>query len=250
MVEKYGAKSPGALSLRFHVQTSGSTLTYQQPLNNAIRVAYQTLAAALGGAQSIHSCSYDEALAIPTEESVLLSVRTQQILQDETNIANTIDPLAGSYFVEWLTTEVENGAWEFYHEIEKHGGWVKAADSGWLREQTDREAIKREMEVRSGEKRVVGVNCHQMAEDPFKPSFFRRDPDILEKQRARIAKLKEERDNDKVQEALGELAEATKKGDNVMPSVMKAVREYATIGEIMGLWREIVAPASARSRLV
>ena len=250
MTERYGAKDAGALSLRFHIHTSGSTLTYQQPMNNAIRVAYQTMAGALGGAQSIHACSYDEALAIPTEESAILSLRTQQILQDETNVANTIDPLAGSYFVESLTNELEKKTWEFYHEIEGQGGWVKAVDSGWIRHQTDREALQHEAQVRSGETRIVGVNCYQMEDEPFKPSFFHRDPDVLETQKARMARMKQARDNDKVRAALDELAEATQRGDNVMPTVMKAVREYATLGEIMSLWCDILVPAAARGQLV
>jgi len=244
MSERYKAKDPRSLMLRFHVQTSGSTLTYQQPMNNAIRVAYQSLAAALGGAQSLHACSYDEALCIPTQESVLLSVRTQQILQNESNVTNTIDPLGGSYYVEWLTDEIEKRAWEFLQEIEDHGGWVGAVESGWLRQQTDREAIKYDTEIHSGERPIVGVNCYQMEDEPFKTSFFRRDPDILEKQKAKMAKLKGERDNAKVQGALEEVKEATHRGDNVMPSVMNAVKEYATIGEIMDLWRELFAPTA------
>ncbi|MBE0415614.1 MAG: methylmalonyl-CoA mutase [Dehalococcoidia bacterium] len=248
--ERYKAKDPRSMSLRFHVQTSGSTLTYQQPINNAIRVAYQALAAALGGAQSIHACSYDEALSIPTEEAVLLSVRTQQIAQYETNIANTIDPLGGSYYVEWLTSEVEKRAMEFLQEIEEHGGWVKAAESGWLGMETEKEAVKYEAEVRSGERNVVGVNCFQMGEESFKHSFFRRDPQILEKQKARIASLRQERDNRKVEEALYELEDATRRGENVMPAVMKAVREYATLGEICDVWRRIFIPVGSKGGLL
>lgn len=250
MKERYKAKDPRSLMLRFHVQTSGSTLTYQQPMNNAIRVAYQALAAALGGAQSLHACSYDEALAIPTQEAVLLSVRTQQILQNETNIANTIDPLGGSYYVERLTDEVEKRAWEYLQKIEEHGGWVKAAESGWLRQEVESEAIKYEAEIRSGERKIVGVNCFQMEEEPFKPSFFRRDPQILEKQKARIASLRQERDNRKVEEALHEVGEATRRGDNVMPAVMKAVREYATLGEICDVWRKIFIPVGSKGGLL
>jgi methylmalonyl-CoA mutase N-terminal domain/subunit len=250
MTEKYKAKNPEAQQLRFHIHTNGSTLTYQQPINNAIRVAYQVMQGALGGAQSIHACSYDEALAIPSEESALLSVRTQQVLQCETGIANTIDPLAGSYYVEWLTNEIEKRAWGFYNEIEKHGGWVKAVDSGWVREQTDVEALKYDAQIVTGERQIVGVNCYTMEEELHKPSFFKKDPDILEKQRARMAKLKAERNNAKVKAALDELGEATKRGDNVMPSVMNAIREYATLGEIMMLWRSIFAPQAVGKRLV
>ena len=244
--ERYKAKDPRSMMLRFHIQTSGSTLTYQQPINNAIRVAYQTLAAALGGAQSIHACSYDEALSIPTEESALLSVRTQQIAQYETNIANTIDPLGGSYYVEWLTNEIEERAMEFLQQIEEHGGWANAVESGWIGEQTENEAAKYEAEISSGERKVVGVNCFEMEEEPTKYSLFRRDPQILEKQKARIARLRQERDNRKVEEALHELDEATRRGENVMPAVMKAVREYATLGEICDVWRRIFIPVGSK----
>ena len=244
--ERYKAKDPRSMMLRFHVQTSGSTLTYQQPINNAIRVAYQTLAAALGGAQSIHACSYDEALSIPTEESVLLSVRTQQIAQYETNIANTIDPLGGSYYVEWLTNEIEKRAMEFLQQIEERGGWVNVVESGWLGQQMENEAAKYEAEISSGERKVVGVNCFEMEEEPTKYSLFRRDPQILEKQKARIARLRQERDNRKVEEALYELGETTTRGENVMPAVMKAVREYATLGEICDVWRRIFIPVGSK----
>ena len=242
MKERYNAQDPRSLMLKFHVQTSGSTLTYQQPLNNVVRVSYQTMAAVLGGCQSLHSDSYDEALCIPTEESVLLSLRTHQIAQEETNVTNTIDPLAGSYYVEWLTNEVEKKAWEFLSEIEQQGGWSKSFDSGWLSQATQKEALKYESEIRSGQRRVVGVNCYEMEQEPFKPSFYRRDPQILEKAKARLAQLKQERDNVKVEETLRELSESTKRGENVMPSVMKAVKAYATLGEMCDVWRHIWAP--------
>ncbi|VUT25069.1 MAG: methylmalonyl-CoA mutase [Candidatus Methanolliviera sp. GoM_oil] len=232
MTERYDAKDPRTKMLRFHVQTSGSTLTYQQPINNAIRVAYQSLAAALGGVQSLHACSYDEALCIPTEEAVTLSIRTQQILQNESNVTNTIDPLAGSYYVESLTNEVEKRAMDFFHQIEDHGGWTKALELGWLRQQTEKEAIKYEEEIRTGKRRIVGVNCFQMEEDPSKITYFRPDPEIYKKQKARAEKLKEERDNDKVEETLNELRDADDSGENVMPAMMKAVKAYATLEEM------------------
>jgi methylmalonyl-CoA mutase N-terminal domain/subunit len=247
MTERYGAQDPRSKMLRFHVQTSGSTLTYQQPINNAIRVAYQSLAAALGGVQSLHACSYDEALCIPTEEAVTLSIRTQEILQNETNVANTIDPLAGSYYVEWLTNEVEKRAWEFFYQIEDHGGWVKAIESGWLRQQTEREAIKYEEEIRSGKRKIVGVNCFQTAEEPSKISYFRPEPEIHNKQKARIEKLRKERDNSKVKQALDELREADDSGENVMPAMMKAVKAYATIGEITNITVRRHVPSEAKS---
>jgi methylmalonyl-CoA mutase N-terminal domain len=232
MTERYKAKDPRTKMLRFHVQTSGSTLTYQQPLNNAIRAAYQALAAVLGGGQSLHVCCYDEAICIPTEEAATLSVRTQQILQNETNVANTIDPLAGSYFVESLTNEVEKRAWDFFHEIEEQGGWVKTIETGWLRNHTEEEVWKYENEIRRGERKVVGVNCFQSEEKPGNISYFRPDPELIKKQEEKARRLKKERDNIKVKEALDELREADENGENVMPAMMKAVRAYATLEEI------------------
>lgn len=245
--ERYNAKDSRSSMLKFHVQTSGSTLTYQQPLNNAVRVSFQTMAAVLGGCQSLHADSYDEALCIPTDESVLLSLRTHQIAQEESNVTNTVDPLAGSYYVEWLTNEVEKRAWEFLGEIEERGGWCKAFDSGWLTQVTQREALKYESEIRSGQRRVVGVNCYEMEQEPFKPSFYRRDPQVLEKTQAKLAQLKQERDNLKVEETLREVRESTARGDNVMPSLMKAVKAYATLGEICGVWRKLWAPGTVQA---
>ena len=245
--ERYGASNPRALQLRFHIQTAGSSLTYQQPLNNIVRVAYQALAASLGGAQSVHACSYDEALCIPGEESVTLSIRTQQIAQYETNVANVIDPLAGSYYVEWLTDEVEKRAWEYLKKIEEQGGFVKVVESGWLRAETEREIIKHEEEIKSGEKQVVGVNCFQQEEETRKVSFFRRDPKVHERQKERLIRLKRERDNEQVKKALTELHEVTKSGQNVMPAVMKAVRAYATLGEICSVWMDVFGPVEPRT---
>jgi methylmalonyl-CoA mutase N-terminal domain/subunit len=242
MTERYNAKDPRSKMLRFHIQTAGSSLTYQQPLNNAIRVAYQILAASLSGAQSMHACSYDEALCIPTEESALLSIRTQQIAQHEINVANVVDPLGGSYFVESLTNEVEKKAWDYLGEIEEHGGFVEAVESGWFRAEVEKAQMKREDEVRSGERKVVGVNCFKMTEEPYKVSFFRRDPKLVEKQRAKLQKLKEERDDREVEKALEELRQVTESGENVMPAVMKALKVYTTIGEISKVWKSIFGP--------
>ncbi|VUT23987.1 MAG: methylmalonyl-CoA mutase [Candidatus Methanolliviera sp. GoM_asphalt] len=242
MTERYNAKDPRSKMLRFHIQTAGSSLTYQQPLNNAIRVAYQILAASLSGAQSMHACSYDEALCIPTEESALLSIRTQQIAQHEINVTNVVDPLGGSYFVESLTNEVEKKAWEYMEEIDKHGGFVEAVESGWFRAEVEKAEMKREDEVRSGEREVVGVNCFKMTEEPYKVSFFRRDPQLVEKQRAKLQKLKEERDDREVEKALEELRQVTESGENVMPAVMKALKVYTTIGEISKVWKSIFGP--------
>ena len=235
MTEKYKAKNPKSKILRFHVQTAGSTLTYQQPINNAIRAAYQSLAAVLGGVQSLHVCSYDEAICNPTEESAILSVRTQQILQNETNVVNTVDPLAGSYYVESLTKELEKKAWEFYYGIEEQGGWDKAVESGWIFRHKEDEICSHEKAIREGEKKVVGVNCFQDDKKTDKISYFKTDPELRAKLRERVEKLKTKRDNVKLQEALEELREADDKGENTMPATMKAVKAYATIEELLDI---------------
>jgi methylmalonyl-CoA mutase N-terminal domain/subunit len=233
MTERYKAKDPQTKRLKFHVQTAGSSLTYQQPLNNTIRAAYQALAAVLGGVQSLHVCSYDEAICTPTEESAILSVRTQQILQNETKVTNTVDPLAGSYFVESLTNEMEKRAWDFFNEIEERGGWVKVIETRWLRDEViNKEVCKYEDEIRRGERRVVGVNCYKMEEKPGNITYFRPDPEIAKKMKEKAEKLKSERDSVKVGEALAELREADENGENVMPAIMKAVKAYATLEEI------------------
>ena len=232
MTEKYNAKNPRTKTLRFHVQTAGSTLTYQQPLNNAIRTSYQAMAAVLGGVQSLHVCSYDEAICNPTEESAILSVRTQQIIQDETNVTNTVDPLAGSYFVESLTKNIEEKAWEFFEELEEQGGWAGAIDSGWLMNHRENAICQHEDNLRDGKLRVVGVNCYRDDKIASGISYFKTDSNLRDKLKDRLIKLKKERDNVAVQEALAELKEADDNGDNVMPATMKAVKAYATLEEM------------------
>ena len=232
MTERYKAKNPRTKTLRFHVQTAGSTLTYQQPLNNAIRTSYQAMAAVLGGVQSLHVCSYDEAICNPTEESAILSVRTQQIIQDETNVTNTVDPLAGSYFVERLTKNIEEKAWEFFEELEEQGGWAGAIDSGWLMTHRENAICQHEDDLRDGKKRVVGVNCYRDDTVASGISYFKTDPNLRDKLKDRLIKLKKERDNVAVEEALAELKEADDNGDNVMPATMKAVKAYATLEEM------------------
>ncbi|RJQ29157.1 MAG: methylmalonyl-CoA mutase [Peptococcaceae bacterium] len=239
MTERYKATDPRALILRFHVQTAGSTHTYQQPLNNIVRIAYQVLAAALGGAQSIHANSYDEAICNPTERSVLMSIRTQQIAQLETNIANVIDPLGGSYYIEWLTNEIEEKAWDYLKKIEEQGGWFGAIESGWLykeRIDTQREHAQK---LTNGQLAVVGVNCFKMDEEPHQVEVFRPNPKAYEIQRTKFEKLKKERDNNRVQRALEQLARVSEGKENVMPEVMEAVRAYAGIGEISDVWRNV-----------
>jgi len=215
--------------LKFHVQTSGVSLTYQQPLNNAIRAGYQVLAAVLGGVQSLHVCSYNEAICIPTEESATLSVRTQQIIQNETNVTNTIDPLAGSYYVESLTDEVEKRAWDFFNEIEERGGRVKVIETRWLRDQVINEELWK-YEEEKGEWWVSTVI--RWRSKPGNITYFRPDPELADKLRKKAQKLKSERDDVRVEDALAELREADESGKNVMPAIMKAVKAYVTLEEI------------------
>lgn len=239
MKERYRAQNPRSLMFRFHVQTSGSTHTYQQPLNNSVRIAYQVMAAALGGAQSVHANSYDEALCLPTEQSVLLSIRTQQIAQYETGVTNVADPLGGSYYIEWLTNEVERKAWEYLQKVEGEGGLIKAIESGWVHKEAIKAMEEYEKRVNSGETKVVGVNCFEMSEEPYQIPLFHSDPQSAEIQKAKLGKLKQERDNQRVKECLEHLRQVTERGENVMPAVMEAVKAYATLGEICDVWRNI-----------
>lgn len=239
MKERYGAKDPQSLAFRFHVQNSGSTCVYHQILNNVVRIAYQVLAAALGGAQSIHATGYDEPLCLPTEQSILLSIRTQQIAQYETNIAAVADPLGGSYYVEWLTNEVEKKAWEYFEEIEKRGGLLEVWQSGWIHREMANAMEERQKEINKGEVKTIGLNCFQMAEEPYQVPVFRPNPQSTVFQAEKVRKLRRERDNPKVKECLENLRQASLKGENVMPALMEAVKAYATLGEIHDVWRSI-----------
>ena len=239
MKEHYGARNPRSWLFRFHVQNSGSTLTYQQPLNNIIRVAYQVLAAVLGGAQSIHATSYDEALCLPTEQGILLSIRTQQIAQLETGVTKTVDPLGGSYYLEWLTNEMERRSWDYLEELDKQGGLLACLESGWLHLEHTKAMTEHEAKVASGQYPVVGVNVHAMAEEPYEVPIFRPNPEAGRIQKEKIARLRAERDNREVERALEDLRRATLAGENTMPCVLRAVKAYATLGEIQNIWRKV-----------
>jgi methylmalonyl-CoA mutase N-terminal domain/subunit len=244
IAERYGIKDPHCAHFRCHVQTSGSTHTYQEPYNNIIRIAYQVLAGALGGAQSIHANGYDEAICLPTEQSMLLSIRTEQILQYETGITKTTDPLGGSWFVESLTNELEKRAWEYIQKIEDMGGWVAALESGWVHREYQDAMIEYERKLASGEITVVGVNKFRLDKVPYEVPIFRPDPKSSEYMAQRVKRLREKRDNAKVKEALQKLEEVTRSGENTFPATMEAVRAYATVGElcqirnkVYGVWR-------------
>ncbi|MEW6614838.1 MAG: methylmalonyl-CoA mutase family protein [Thermodesulfobacteriota bacterium] len=239
MKEHYGAKNPRSLAFRFHVQTSGSTNVYQQILNNSVRIAYQVMAAALGGAQSIHATSYDEPLCLPTDQSILLSIRTQQIAQYETNITNVADPLAGSYYVEWLTNEVEKKAWEYFQEIQDRGGLLEVWQSGWMHREAADAMEARQREINSGETKIVGLNCFEMPEEPYQVPVFRPNPQSTEIETEKIRKLRQDRENRKVKKCLENLRQVSLTGENVMPVLMETVKSYATLGEIQDVWRGI-----------
>jgi methylmalonyl-CoA mutase N-terminal domain/subunit len=237
--ERYGVKNPRALLLRFHTQTSGASLTWQQPLNNIVRTAIEALAAVLGGTQSLHTNSYDEALCLPTEEAVVVAVRTQQIIAHETNVDAVIDPLAGSYYVEWLTDKLEEEAYKYFDKIEELGGMVEAIKKGYPQKEIIENAYRQAMKVENKESIIVGVNEY-IAKDEKIVNIFRTDPEVERKQRERLEKLKQSRDNKKVKEALEEVRRAFEDPSiNLMYPILKAVKAYATLQEIMDIGREV-----------
>jgi len=238
MKERFGAKHPKSMQLKFHTQTGGSTLTAQQPENNIVRVAIQTLAAVLGGTQSLHTNSKDEALALPTEDSVRVALRTQQIVAYESGVTNTVDPLAGSYYIEAKTKEIEDKAMEYIKKIDEIGGAPRAIDMGYIQQEIMDAAYQYQKEVESNDRIVVGMNKFQIEEEAPK-GLLRVDPSVGELQKEKLAKLRSERDNEAVKEKLEALRKACEGDDNLMPFILDAVRVYATLGEICGVMREV-----------
>ncbi|MFQ6050771.1 MAG: methylmalonyl-CoA mutase [Candidatus Hydrothermarchaeota archaeon] len=237
MRNKFKAKNPRSWLLRFHVQTAGNTLTAQQPENNIVRVTLQALAAVLGGAQSLHTNSMDEAYCLPSEQAVRTALRTQQIIAYESGVTNTVDPLGGSYYIEALTNEIEKQVWEYLEKLEEIGV-VNAIESGFIQSEIQSSAYKYTKEIESKERIVVGVNSYQIEEEE-KLELLRPNPAVEAMQLERLRKVKEERDGKKVEEALEKLRETAKKEENVMPPIIEAVRSYATIGEICDVLREV-----------
>jgi methylmalonyl-CoA mutase N-terminal domain/subunit len=223
--------------LRFHTQTAGCSLTAQQPYNNVVRTAYEALAAVLGGTQSLHTNSLDEVYAIPTEEAATLALRTQQILAEETGVAGTIDPLAGSYFVEALTDEMEGKAWDYITKIDELGGMVAAIERGYPQAEIAEAAFQFQKQVDSRERAIVGVNKHVTDNPPI--TMWRMRPEIQERQLRRLEEVKRTRDHAKVENLLGQIREASVEGENLMPYLIDAVREYATVQEICDVWRDV-----------
>jgi methylmalonyl-CoA mutase N-terminal domain/subunit len=238
MKERFGAEDPRSMMLRTHTQTGGSTLTAQQPENNIVRAAIQALAAALGGVQSMALSCYDEALAIPTEKAQKIAVRTQQIIQEEIGVTDTIDPMAGSYYLEWLTDELQRRAVEEMKKIEDMGGAVEAIESGYYQNAILDEAYRWEQAVNSGERVVVGVNKYRDADEP-KPEYFKVDQTMAELQQEKLDRLRAERDSAAVEQALARLKRTSEGEENLMPAIIEAVHAYCTLGEICGCMRGV-----------
>src|SRR5580693_8684043 len=236
MTERFSARDPRSLLLRFHAQTAGSSLTAQQPENNIVRVAIQALAAVLGGCQSLHTNSLDEALALPTEDAALIALRTQQILAHETGVANTIDPVAGSYAIEHLTNEIEKGALEYIAKVDAMGGMLRAIEAGFVQGEIQKAAYEFQRAVEKKEQIVVGVNEFVAAEERGIPTL-RIDPQIERTQIARLHSLRAKRDATKVQAALTELSRRATTTENLVPIILTAVESHATIGEISDMLR-------------
>jgi len=239
MRDRFGAQNPRSWRLRFHTQTAGCTLTAQQPLNNIIRVTLQALAAVLGGTQSLHTNSYDEALSLPTEEAVRIALRTQQIIAHESGVADTVDPLAGSYFVEYLTNEIERRVKEYLERIEHLGGALAAIEQGYIQREIMESAYRYQREVEQKERIVVGVNEYVIPEERCTLPILRVDPAVQEQQRTRLRALRERRDNERVSVLLERLREAAQGTDNLMPIILECVEAYCTLGEICDVLREV-----------
>ncbi len=238
MRERFNAKDPRSMMIRFHTQTAGCTLTAQQPKNNIIRVAFQALSAVLGGTQSLHTNSMDEAFALPSEDAVQVALRTQQLIAYESGVTDTIDPLGGSYYIESLTEEIFNRAKEYIDKIDELGGAVSAIEKGFIQKEIQDSAYRYQREIEKDERVVVGVNKFQVEEEGLK-DLLRVDPAVRIAQMERLKKLKSERDNTRVKNILSELTNTAKGKDNLMPLILDAVKAYATLGEICDALRVV-----------
>jgi methylmalonyl-CoA mutase N-terminal domain/subunit len=238
MRETFGAQDPRSWLMRFHTQTAGVSLTAQQPEINVIRVTVQALAAVLGGTQSLHTNSLDEALALPSEDAVTIALRTQQIIAEESGVTNTVDPLGGSYFVERLTNDIEMAVYEYFRQIDGLGGVLPALEAGFFQQEIIEASYVNQREIEANERGIVGVNRYQYNE-PLKIPILQMDPQGYERQVARLNALRLERDNDAVQSALTAVREACAANVNVMPALIAAAKAYATLGEITDVMREV-----------
>ena len=236
--ERFEAKDERSMLLRFHTQTGGSTLTAQQPENNIIRTTVQALAATLGGTQSLHTNSYDEALGLPTEKSAEIALRTQQLLAFESGITNTVDPLAGSYYVEYLSDQLKNRVEQLMRRVEEMGGSVRCIESGYFQDEIARSAYEQQKKIEAEEMIVVGVNKYR-SDKPEVPRLLRVDPDLEKKQVERLQQLRARRNQKDVTHSLERLKEAARSNVNVVGPVLKAVESYSTVGEISDVFREV-----------
>jgi len=239
MRDRFGALNERTLQLRFHTQTAGVSLTVQQPLNNVVRVAIQALAGVLGGTQSLHTDSYDEALALPTDRAALLALRTQQIIAEESGVVNTIDPLGGSYFVEALTEKMEDGARDYFDRIDAMGGMVEAIERGFPQREIQDSAYQYQKALEAGEQTIVGVNKYQMEEESTEIPILVIDESVRQHQIDRLEQTRARRDDGAVAKALNSVRKAAQTGENTMPATIEAVREYATLGEICSALRDV-----------
>ncbi|HLG70776.1 MAG TPA: methylmalonyl-CoA mutase family protein [Chloroflexota bacterium] len=238
MKDRFGAQKPASLMMRFHTQTAGVSLTAQQPLNNVVRTAIEAMAAVLGGTQSLHTNSFDEALALPTEEAARIALRTQQIIAEETGVASTADPLGGAYAIEDLTDRIEQAAWEYIERIEALGGAVEAIQQGFQQTEIMHAAYELQRQLESGERQQVGVNAYAM-EEPAPPELLRVDADLAGHQIARLRSVRSSRDPAAVSRSLDALHAAASGTANLMPPILDAVRAYATVGEICDAMRQV-----------
>ena len=236
--DRYGAKDPRSLIMRFHSQTAGVTLTAQQPMNNVVRVAYQAMAAVLGGTQSLHTNSMDETLALPTEASVQVALRTQQVLAYETGVPNVIDPLGGSYYVEALTSQLEDESEELFRQIEEVGGVVSALETGWLQRKIAESAARQQWEIEQHRRVIVGVN-EFVTDEPELTIPLLKIGDTEKEQRERLAHLRETRDSALVERRLQELRDAARTDENMMPHILDAARAYCTLYEIRAAMEDV-----------
>ncbi len=238
MKERFKAKKDESCMLRFHTQTAGCSLTAQQPDNNVVRVAFQALAAVLGGTQSLHTNSRDEAYALPTEDSVKIALRTQQLIAYESGVADMIDPLGGSYAVEALTDEIERRSREYIEKIEAMGGAVKAIESGYIQAEIGESAYQYQKEIEAKKRIIVGLNQFQVEEEPLR-NILRIKPEVERYQKEKLARVKKERNNTKVKETLADLKRTARGTENLVPPILEAVKAYATLGEISDTLREV-----------
>ncbi|MBN8208187.1 methylmalonyl-CoA mutase family protein [Bacillus sp. NTK071] len=237
MKERYGAKKPKSLQLRFHTQVAGSTLTAQQPDNNIIRVTLQALAAVFGGTQSLHTNAKDEALALPTEDSARIALRTQQIIANESGVTDTVDPLGGSYYIEQLTDQLEAYVFDYIQKIDDMGGAVSAVEQGYMQREIHQAAYETQKKIESGEEVVVGMNKYTLDDEP-KPELHRIDPELQRKQIEKLEALRSTRDQNRVSARLEELRNGANGDQNLMPLIIECVRDYCTVGEICGVLRD------------